>query len=127
MDATEQAAIVAAVVAALSQPAEPVAAEPVAEYVSPLQRFGIAAASGTPSDLPAELLAAWNDAPKGHQQRSVRETARILKLKGFSCTVDVDVRDITSGATSTIAAHGFWRPVKSGEPCKGVGCPGKVR
>jgi hypothetical protein len=97
-----------------------------AVYVSPLAR--LSGATGAASvDLPAELLPAWNGAPQGYKQRAVRETARILRLAGFSCTIDETATDTETGETVTLAKHGYWRRAKSGDACKGTDCAGKVR
>lgn len=112
----------------VAEQAAPVAvkAAEAVTYISPLERLGIAGGSAsTPADLPSDLLIAWQNAPQGHAQREVRETARILRVPRFACSVDVKAQT-TTGETITMSAHGYWRPAKTGEPCKGNGCAGTV-
>jgi hypothetical protein len=103
------------------EPAQAAPASPTA--ASPFAAAGLADASGklAPADTrPDVIRQAAASAPAGKAQQWAREAARLHRVATFACTID-DVR-----GDVTISAHGFAWPKRSGDPCPGTGCTGKV-
>ena len=106
--------------AAESAPAEPTAASPFALAGVSTDKSGKVVTDTRP-DVIREAAAS---APDGKRDEWARQAARIHRVPGYSCTVDVTVGGVS------MAAHGYAHASKSapsGAPCKGVGCKGKVR
>ena len=129
MDAIDYDALAAAILRAQAAPAPApvpaVSAPAQARVLSPFETLGItgrASADGVPTDMSAAMQAAWRaGAPEKRAQEFARMQARIDREPRHTCTVDVTDHGVT------IAKHGYWRPLTTGDPCKATGCDGKVR